>query len=98
MTKFDRILAPGVVLGVTALGVHIYAGLAPRIDVDCKGVQAIPACGCEKDVPGAPPLASIAVAAVSTGTMLVPMYVTFDTTTDEARVAPAVVLSYWDKA
>jgi hypothetical protein len=97
MNKLDRTLAPVIVLGEIALTVHLCAvGLAPRIDVDCKGVQTIPACGSEKDVPDAPPRGSIIVisAAASTSTLLSPIYSTFDTTTDEQRVAPTVLLDF----
>jgi hypothetical protein len=95
MTQFDRFLAPGIALGASALAVHLYAGFAPRIDVDCKGVRTIPACGSENDVPSSPLRGAITIAVASSAGTDFTQYVTYDTTTDEERVAPAIWIEFF---
>ena len=84
----DRFLIPTVALGATAIVVHLSAGFAPRVDVNCKGVLTIPACGSEKDVPDTAPRAAFTLT-FETSVATNFQYVAFDTTTDEERVAPS---------
>ncbi len=72
---------------MTALSLNFGIGFAPKVDVDCNGVQTLPACGSEKEVPDLPLRASIFAAATSTGTMGPPVYSSYNTITDEERVA-----------